>query len=48
MCLEWASKYCDFEFLLKADDDVFINPYKVMDYLRKPDTPKQGNAGIGY
>ena len=40
MGLEWASKYCDFEFLLKADDDVFVNPYKLLDYLAKPDTPK--------
>ena len=40
MGLEWASKYCDFQYLLKADDDVFINPYLLMEYLRKPDTPK--------
>ena len=40
MGLEWASKYCDFEYLLKADDDVFVNPYNLLDYLRKPDTPK--------
>ena len=40
MGLEWAAKYCEFHFLLKADDDVFVNPYKLMDYLRKPDTPK--------
>ena len=40
MGLEWASKYCDFQYLLKADDDVFVNPYLLMDYLRKPDTPK--------
>ena len=40
MGLEWAAKYCEFQFLLKADDDVFVNPYKLMDYLRKPDTPK--------
>ena len=39
MGLEWASKYCDFQYLLKADDDVFVNPYLLMDYLRKPDTP---------
>ena len=38
--LEWASKYCDSEFLLKADDDVFVNPYNLLDYLGKPDTPK--------
>ena len=40
MGLEWASKYCDFQYLLKADDDVLVNPYLLMDYLRKPDTPK--------
>ena len=40
MGLEWASKYCNFEFLLKADDDVFVNPYNLLDYLGKPDTPK--------
>ena len=40
MGLEWASKYCEFQYLLKADDDVFVNPYLLMDYLRKPDTPK--------
>ena len=40
MGLELASKYCDFEFLLKADDDIFVNPYKQMDYLAKPGTPK--------
>ena len=40
MGLEWASKYCDFQYLLKADDDVFVNPYLLMDYLRKPNTPK--------
>ena len=38
--LEWAAKYCDFHFLLKADDDVFINPYKLVDYLRKFNTPQ--------
>ena len=40
MGLEWAAKYCDFDVLLKADDDVFVNPYKLLDYLEKPDTPK--------
>lgn len=40
MGLEWAMKYCDFEFLLKADDDVFVNTFKLLNYLRKPDTPK--------
>ncbi|XP_078358281.1 beta-1,3-galactosyltransferase 5-like [Oculina patagonica] len=40
MGLEWAVKYCDFDFLLKADDDVFINPYKLLNYLSDPETPK--------
>lgn len=40
MGLEWAVKYCDFDFLLKADDDVFVNTFKLLDFLRKPDTPK--------
>ena len=42
MGLEWAAKYCDFQFLLKADDDVFVNPYRLMDCLRNPDTPGTG------
>lgn len=40
MGLEWAAKYCDFQFLLKADDDVFVNPYRLIDHLTKPDTSK--------
>ena len=40
MGLEWAAKYCDFQFLMKTDDDVFVNPYRLMDYLEKPDTSK--------
>ena len=40
MGLEWASKYCDFQFLLKTDDDVFVNTFKLMDYLREPGTSK--------
>ena len=39
MGLEWAAKYCDFQFLLKADDDVFVNPHNLIDYLKKPDIP---------
>ena len=27
MGLEWASKYCNFRFLVKADDDVFVDPH---------------------
>ena len=39
MGLEWAAKYCDFKFILKADDDVFVNPYRLVDFLSNPDTP---------
>lgn len=38
MGLEWASGYCDFNYLLKVDDDVFVNPYNLLDHLGKPDT----------
>lgn len=41
MGLEWAVKYCDFDFLLKTDDDVFVNTYKLVDYLRRPQTSKR-------
>ena len=40
MGLEWAAKYCDSQFVMKTDDDVFVNPYRLMDYLGNPDTPK--------
>ena len=40
MGLEWAVKYCDFDFLLKADDDVFVNIYNLLNYLRNPEIPK--------
>ena len=34
MMIEWAYKYCDFQYLLKTDDDVFVNLpnlYKLLD-----------------
>ena len=40
MGLEWASKYCNFRFLVKADDDVFVDPRRMINHLKKPDTPK--------
>jgi len=38
--LTLKTHYCDFEFLLKADEDVLVNPYNLLDYLGKPNTPK--------
>ena len=40
MGLEWASKYCNFQFLVKVDDDVFVDPHTMITHLKKPDTPK--------
>ena len=40
MGLEWAAKYCDFQFVMKTDDDCFVNAYNLMDYLRNSDTPE--------
>ena len=49
---EWATTYCDFKFLLKADDDVFINPYTLIDELQDPRTPQvrlyMGRAAKGW
>ncbi|PFX26009.1 Beta-1,3-galactosyltransferase 1 [Stylophora pistillata] len=40
MGFEWAARYCSFQFLLKADDDVFINPPAVIAILNRATTPK--------
>lgn len=41
MGFEWAARYCSFKFLLKSDDDVFINPPAVIAVLNRGATPKQ-------
>lgn len=40
MGFEWAAKYCNFTFLLKADDDVFVNTQSLLKVLENPQTPK--------
>lgn len=30
---EWATKYCSFQYLLKTDDDVFVNTRGLIDFL---------------
>ena len=51
MGFEWAVKYCRFYYLLKADDDVFVNIFGLMNFLTKYTTPMRrlytGNIMIG-
>ena len=39
MGFEWATLYCKFAFLLKTDDDVFVNSAGLVSFLGKPSTP---------
>ena len=41
MGFEWAIRYCKFSFLLKVDDDVFVDGIAVISYLSEPSTPKK-------
>ena len=41
MGFEWATRYCKFSFLLKTDDDVFVNSVELLSFLNKPTTPKK-------
>ena len=40
MGFEWATKFCDFEYLLKTDDDVFVDVRNTFKFLSVPDIPK--------
>lgn len=40
MGFEWAVKYCNYEYLLKADDDVFVNLPKLFTFLFDKETPR--------
>ena len=39
MAFEWAARYCNFSYLLKADDDVFVNTKRLVDVLKLKTTP---------
>lgn len=41
MGFEWAARYCNFCFLLKADDDVFVHTKDLVLYLKKASTPRK-------
>ena len=42
MAFEWAARYCNFSYLLKADDDVLVNTIDLVNVLQRLSTPKQG------
>ena len=42
MAFEWAARYCNFSYLLKADDDVFVNAKRLVDVLKLKTTPTKG------
>ena len=41
MGFEWAVTHCNFSFLLKIDDDVFVHIPKVLSFLNATTTPKK-------
>jgi hypothetical protein len=50
MGFKWASKYCtNAKFVMKVDDDVVVNSYKLIKYLKKllDDDPNLNNTIMG-
>ena len=47
MILEWAYKYCDFEYLLKTDDDVFVNLPNIYNLLDSPEFTQHTRLYLG-
>ncbi|KAK6488763.1 N-acetyllactosaminide beta-1,3-N-acetylglucosaminyltransferase 2 [Huso huso] len=46
--LEWVSEYCsDVKFIFKGDDDVFVNTYRVLEYLNSLGEAKAKDLFIG-
>lgn len=41
MAFEWASMYCNFSFLLKMDDDTFVDVKGLISLLAKPAIPQE-------
>ena len=41
MGFEWAVTYCNFSFLLKLDDDVFVHIPRVLSFVSAPNTPQK-------
>ena len=40
MGFEWSVKYCNYKYLLKADDDVFVNLPRLFSFLYDKETPR--------
>ena len=47
MILEWAYKYCEFEYLLKTDDDVFVNLPNIYNLLDSPEFTQHTRLYLG-
>ena len=41
MAFEWASRYCNFSYILKADDDILVNTADLIHFLQKESTPEK-------
>lgn len=41
MGFEWAARYCNFSFLLKMDDDAFVDTKALISVLNEPYTPRE-------
>ena len=40
MGFEWSYKYCNYKFLLKGDDDIFINVPRLFAFVNHAETPR--------
>ncbi|XP_006638805.1 N-acetyllactosaminide beta-1,3-N-acetylglucosaminyltransferase 2 [Lepisosteus oculatus] len=46
--LEWVSQYCsEVKFVFKGDDDVFVNTYRILEYLKNMHEQKAKDLFIG-
>eukprot|EP00058_Branchiostoma_floridae_P022135 XP_002607625.1 hypothetical protein BRAFLDRAFT_123959 [Branchiostoma floridae] len=49
MCLKWASEFCPkARFVMKADDDTFVNIYSLLNYLRNLHTLRRDKLLMGH
>jgi len=41
MGFEWAARYCKFSYVLKVDDDTFVDTKALISLLNEPNTPRE-------